>query len=140
MTNPLDALRQRVESKLATEAKAKAAKDAVKKARTEHERLAANEEAMHLQAQIDWRAVALVFVKDHWQCQCGAEGDSPSGLMIFFEHTRMANCTRLAAPRHQSDPQLNELPRRVQINNRVTSMCPACSERYGFTKLLKETP
>lgn len=130
-------LTNRINAKLADEAKLKKAKAATKAARNDGERRAANEEALEIQSRMDWRPVALVLRKDHWQCGCGEEGEAPGGLFIYYEHTRIANTTKLAPPRTQANIS-NDLPRRVQVDARPVAICPACAPRLGFTKPLKE--
>jgi hypothetical protein len=147
MTNPLDILTARVGKKIEEEKRLKDAKAKAKAAiAAGHYGSAkeANAEATEIQNAMDWKAIALVQHKDHWKCACGVEGEAPSGVLVLYEHTRISNATRQAAPRSgghlrgEEQPH-NSLPRRVQVNSRVVAMCPVCGPNFGFTKLLEKS-
>lgn len=116
---------------VAAKASVTAAKERVKKARNPLERDAAVADTVALQATLDWRPVALVYREEHWTCQCGHEGFTPDGLFVLYEHTRMANSTRLSRPRHESENR-NDLPKRILVEARVVMLCGACCA--GFIK------
>lgn len=135
MAISLDALTARVQARVQEKDRLEKAKEQAKKAKSDVERRAANEAAAAIQSAIDWKPVALVLRSLHWQCRCGAEGDAPGGLFIFYEHTRVPNSTRLCAPRHSPVPQ--DLPRKSLVEVQVVSLCPTCGPEVGFRRPLK---
>lgn len=114
-------------------AKIDTAKERIKKARSPIERDAAVADTVALQATLDWRPVALVYRQENWTCACLNHGETPDGLFILYEHARMANSTRLARPRHESEDR-NDLPKRVLTETRVVAFCANCAPAEGFTR------
>jgi hypothetical protein len=89
--------------------------------------------------QPEWRAEGLVFLIEEWECaSCGAVGEHPLGAQIRWTHLRYANTTRLTAPRSESDPDLNRLPRHFHYTTREVSICPKCCADHGFATALPE--
>lgn len=127
----LESLTARVTAKVQADRKAEVLKKLAKTGKTQAIRDESAAEAAAIQASIDWRAVGLVFRMERWDCACGASGHTPQGLFIHYEHTRMANTWRLAAPRSESTIP-SDLPKRRQITSVVLAMCGECSFTHGF--------
>lgn len=128
MSISLAELQARAKAAVAKKELEAAAKKLETKARTGRQLTA---EELELRERAEWQPVALVLVIDDWSCACGAEGLAPAGLMIHSEHTRLANTSRLVAPRFES--QIPEaLPRRYHYEKRITALCPVCCEKFGF--------
>ena len=102
-----------------------------KTARTEEARESAQSESDTLRAALDWRLEALVLVFDAWECRCGRKGRAPQGIFLHYAHTRMANSTRLSAPRSESEIPTN-IPKRIRDNHRIVSVCQRCAASVGF--------
>lgn len=132
MTISLEALQARVSKNLETAEELNRAKQKAKQAKSDSERLAANAEAADLASRIDWLPKALVLRFDRWECACGEHGRAPMGLFIYSEHTRLANASRIALPRHESSDELNRLPRKTQEVTRAVALCPVCAAAKGF--------
>jgi hypothetical protein len=118
------------QKRVQTEQAAKTAKAAAK-ARPTPEAMSV---AHALQAQLDWRTVALVFKVERWTCTCGCTGDNPLGLFLFEEHTRVANSTRLVRPR--SEAGLPPLARRTLVETSSRAMCADCCSDHHFIQAL----
>lgn len=126
MAIDLATLTARVKARVAAEATVKVAKAAASK---DPAKLA---EVMALQNLADWNTVALVLRHDSWTCTCGASGIAPGGLFLAQEHSRMANCSRLAAT--ALSPDVEHLPRRQQTVERKVGFCFFCATTGGFTR------
>jgi hypothetical protein len=83
----------------------------------------------------EWTLRALVLCFERWECACGGVGLAPAGLMLYSEHSRLANSTRLVPPRHEAEIPAG-LPRRRHETRRVVAMCPHCADALGFVKAL----
>lgn len=124
MAIDLATLTARVSARVEAEVKTKAAK------KSRDPKVLA--EAAEAQLVVDWAPTGLVQRIDVWQCACGASGRSPAGLFIYYEHTRLANTYRLAAPRSESQVT-EDLVRKFVLDSRPVSICPECGPSLGFT-------
>ena len=126
MALDLAALTARVKARVEADSAAKVAKKVASKDP------AKAAEALALQNLADWNTVALVLRHDSWRCSCGASGIAPGGLFLAQEHSRMANCSRLAAT--EMSPDVEHLPRRQQTVERAVTHCFFCATSGGFTR------
>jgi len=131
----LQALVAKAQAAVAAKASTKAAEGKVKTARSEPEREAAQSALAEMLAIVDWRSTALVLLMDTWDCACGAHDQSPQGIYLHQEHTRMANSTRLTPIRSQRDG--NDLPKRVKLEHRIVAVCGYCAPELGFERFLE---
>ena len=133
--NPLEALIAAAKQKVADAEQAKAAEKKAKTAKTDEARLESLAEANKLREALDWRPQAVVLLIEQWTCDCQAEGESPQGVYVFYEHVRLANCTRMIPPR--DDLQLPDgLPRRIKYLPRTVHLCPDCMGDHYFRKIM----
>jgi len=134
----------RIETAKAADELRKAATKKVRDSKTVDARQAAREElqqanaqAMRMEAELEWIPQYLVLHQQRWRCTCGREGNTPLGLFIRYQHSRMSRTIRDAAITKESGADYNELPKRIKLVEANAIVCSGCSFSRGFEEYLE---